>query len=172
MLNLSKKLPAINAGSMADIAFLLLVFFLVTTTIQQDMGLRTSLPQMSNEPSPIKARNLFQVVLTPSGDLYANEQKIELSQLSAQGMAFIKNKGQDANLSESPKRAFILLSFNSSVSYDSYLRSYNELQAAYHRIWEDESERRYQKNWERLQEVEQRLIKKDYPVEILEQEVN
>ena len=75
--------PEVNAGSMADIAFLLLIFFLVTTTIETDSGLNRKLPPMEDivDPPIIKERNIFTVVVNKNNDLLVEEKPMDISEL-------------------------------------------------------------------------------------------
>ena len=71
-----RKAPEVNAGSMADIAFLLLIFFLVTTTIETDIGINRKLPPIQDEnetPPPLKERNIFIVLINSNGDLLVED---------------------------------------------------------------------------------------------------
>jgi biopolymer transport protein ExbD len=90
-----RKAPEVNAGSMADIAFLLLIFFLVTTTIETDSGLNRKLPPMEDvvDPPIIKERNIFTVVVNKFNDLLVEEEPMELSELREAAIAFLDNGG-------------------------------------------------------------------------------
>ena len=74
--------PEVNAGSMADIAFLLLIFFLVTTTIETDAGLDRMLPPIEPPETDvvIKQKNIFEVIINKNGQLFADEELVEISQ--------------------------------------------------------------------------------------------
>ena len=76
-----RKAPEVNAGSMADIAFLLLIFFLVTTTIETDSGLNRKLPPMEDvvDPPIIKERNIFTVVVNKFNQLLVEEKPLDLT---------------------------------------------------------------------------------------------
>ena len=78
-----RSAPEVNAGSMADIAFLLLIFFLVTTTIETDSGLNRKLPPIEDivDPPIIKERNIFTVVVNKNNDLLVEEKPMEISEL-------------------------------------------------------------------------------------------
>ena len=74
----------VNAGSMADIAFLMLIFFLTTTTIATDKGLDQTLPQPCEQgdcSSEIAERNIFQISVNGDGDYLIQNQKMQLSEL-------------------------------------------------------------------------------------------
>ncbi len=85
-----RSAPEVNAGSMADIAFLLLIFFLVTNTIETDSGLNRKLPPMEDvvDPPIIKERNIFTVVVNKNNDLLVEEKPMEISELRDAAVAF------------------------------------------------------------------------------------
>lgn len=162
----SKKIPEINAGSMADIAFLLLVFFLVTTTMNQDIGLRVSLPQWVDvppDPKPKNKRNVLDVVITKNDQLFVNGEKFDVENVREKTIRFVTNNGRDANMSQSPLHAIVSVTNDNGTSYDMYLRVNNELYAAYNGIWNEASKNEFGKPWERLNEEEQKGIKLKYP---------
>src|SRR5680860_658455 len=90
--------PEVNAGSMADIAFLLLIFFLVTTTIETDAGLDRMLPPMEppDENVIIKQKNIFTVNINKNGQLLVEEELTNLKDLRAKAIAFLDNGGAPA----------------------------------------------------------------------------
>ncbi|NND09907.1 MAG: biopolymer transporter ExbD, partial [Flavobacteriaceae bacterium] len=91
--------PEVNAGSMADIAFLLLIFFLVTTTIETDSGLNRKLPPMEEtEPPIIKQKNIFQLSVNKNDQLFLKSsgndgEVVELKNLRKLAVAFLDNGG-------------------------------------------------------------------------------
>ena len=104
-----RKIQEINAGSMADIAFLLLIFFLVATTMNVDTGLVRMLPPMppdekQQEDIKVKERNLFLVLISGSGNIMAGpagkQEIIDLHQLKDRTKEFILNPMDDENLPE------------------------------------------------------------------------
>ncbi|MCU0318962.1 MAG: biopolymer transporter ExbD [Flavobacteriales bacterium] len=83
---------AINAGSMADIAFLLLIFFLVTTTMDIEQGLLRRLPPVADAPAtPAAARNVFQVHINAAGELLLGNERVELDELRERAVEFLTN---------------------------------------------------------------------------------
>jgi biopolymer transport protein ExbD len=158
-----RKIPEINAGSMADIAFLLLVFFLVTTTIQTDSGLQVTLPQwMDTPPPPIEknSRNVLLVVVNGANQLSVNDQiNFPLEDLKEKSIRFINNFGQDGGMSTTPKAAVISLQNDNATDYTTYLSIYNELQAAYNVIWESEAKRLFGRSYETLEKFEKMIIR-------------
>jgi biopolymer transport protein ExbD len=143
-----RGLPEINAGSMADIAFLLLIFFLVTTQIVEDKGIRVALPPWSEEEPDItklKTRNVFSVLVNAQNQLLVRGEIARIDELRTRAKEFIANPGKREDLSESPTRAIISLKNDRGTSYKTYLNVYNELKAAYNELWNEESQRMYGK---------------------------
>lgn len=136
----------INAGSMADIAFLLLIFFLVTTTIVQDKGILVKLPPWSDEPPEItqlKTRNVFSVLVNGQDQLLVRGEPMQIADLREKTKEFIINPANAPDMSESPKNAIISLKNDRGTSYEQYLAVYNELKGAYAELWNERSEALY-----------------------------
>ena len=141
-----RSAPEVNAGSMADIAFLLLIFFLVTTTIETDSGLNRKLPPMEDivDPPIIKERNIFTVVVNKNNDLLVEEKPMPISDLREAAVAFLDNGGgegedacnycqgaRDKDSSDNPDKAVISLKNDRETDYKVYIAVQNELVAAY-----------------------------------------
>ena len=100
---MARKVPAINASSMADISFLLLIFFLITTSMDVSQGLARRLPQPPDpnqkiEETDINQRNLFVVKINSANQLLVQGQETNISQLRAKAKEFIDNPNNDPNL--------------------------------------------------------------------------
>jgi len=170
-----RQIPEINAGSMADIAFLLLVFFLVTTTIQTDSGLQVTLPQWMDElpdDLPIKnSRNVLEVVVNGANQLLVEgEPGFPVENLKEKTIRFLLNNGADPSMSDSPRAAVISLQNDDATAYSTYLEVYNELQAAYNTIWESEAQRRFGRPYKTLEKEDRMAIREDYPKALSEAE--
>lgn len=138
-----RSAPEVNAGSMADIAFLLLIFFLVTTTIEKDSGITRKLPPMeeSEEDVVIKQKNIFTVLLNGKDQLLVEDELMELKDLRAAAVEFLDNGGdgscnycqgkKDQSSSDNPDKAIISLKNERETSYAAYISVQNELVAAY-----------------------------------------
>lgn len=124
----------INAGSMADIAFLLLIFFLVTTTIVSDSAIPFTLPEKVEKEidQQIKDRNVFKVIVNSNDDLLVEDERMELAVLREEAVKFLSNNGKDENLSESPKDAIVSYKSDRGTTYEMYITVLDELKAAYH----------------------------------------
>lgn len=131
----------VNAGSMADIAFLLLIFFLVTTTIASDKGLAIRLPPKPdpNEPPPevkFNERNIFKVLLNSADRMLVEDEPMDdVSQLKEQVKTFVLNNGRDPELSESPIDAVVSLKTDRGTGYEMFIEVYDELKGAYYEIY-------------------------------------
>ena len=144
-----RSAPEVNAGSMADIAFLLLIFFLVTTTIETDSGLNRKLPPMEDQVDPpiIREKNIFTVVVNKNDQLLVEEELIDIKDLRSLAVAFLDNGGgvgdeacdycqgeRDEASSDNPDKAIISLKNNRETSYKVYIAIQNELVAAYNEL--------------------------------------
>ena len=132
-----RPLETVSAGSTADIAFLLLIFFLVTTTIVTDQGLAVRLPLKVDEPPvPQHERNLFTIVINRHDNLLVEgELRSDLIGLQEEIMTFVMNKGQDKLLSDSPSSAIVSLKTDRGTTYQRYISVYDEIKGAYYRLY-------------------------------------
>ncbi len=135
--------PEVNAGSMADIAFLLLIFFLVTTTIETDAGLNRMLPRLDGDSKEHHQRNVFTVLLNNQGSMLVNGDPTKLEDLKEKGIAFIDNGGSNQEesycdyckgarsqtSSDHPREAIIVLNTQRETDYGHYISVQNELVA-------------------------------------------
>ncbi len=169
-----RKTPEINAGSMADIAFLLLIFFLVTTTMNNDRGIARMLPPMAEEDAPkppqIPARNIFIVMVNANNDLLVEEEPMNISLLKDAAKGFIMNQGKMKDLSDSPQVAVVSLQNNRLTSYDMYISVQDQLTQAYMELRNDASQKEFAKNYEDLSKEDAKVIKKAIPMNISEAE--
>ncbi len=163
----------INAGSMADIAFLLLIFFLVTTTIAEDKGILVKLPPWSeDEPdiTKLKTRNVYSVLVNANNQLLVRGEEKQLKNLKENTIEFITNPKRAEDLAESPTKAIISLKNDRGTNYKTYLEVYNELRAAYNEIWEAQAQKRYSKAYEDIPIAYKKAIRGDFPLVISEAE--
>ena len=170
-----RGLPEINAGSMADIAFLLLIFFLVTTTMDQDTGIASKLPHMPEEEmqeddSQIHARNIYVVLINTHNQLLVEGELMDISQLKDGAKSFINNNGMDPNSSDSPEKAIVSLQNDRGTEYMTYIRVQNELAAAYTDLRNNASLNKFGESFINLNKTQQKEIKKMYPQKISEAE--
>ena len=164
---MARKSPEVNAGSMADIAFLLLIFFLVTTTIETDSGINRKLPPMDEiiDPPVIKERNIFTVVVNKNNMILVEEKLMDLSDVRRSAVKFLDNGGgvgeeectycegeKDRSSSDNPEKAIISLKNDRETDYKVYISVQNELVAAYNELRNREFIRLYpQENMDYVQ---------------------
>jgi biopolymer transport protein ExbD len=134
------KHPAaeVSTSSMADIAFLLLTFYLTTTIIRDDKGLPLLLPPFQETPItvPIPERNLFNVLINSSDELLIEgKRRPSLVGLRNEIKVFLMNKGRNKTLSDNPEKAVISLKTDRGTSYRMYIAALDEMQAAYYEIY-------------------------------------
>lgn len=177
--------PEVNAGSMADIAFLLLIFFLVTTTMNSDAGLQRRLPPwVANEKSAkeqdVNQRNVLMVLVNGRDWLMVNGQRMDVTQLREKVIEFVENPQNNASLSErvaknipglgnvEVSKGVISLQNDRGTSYRMYMEVQNEIVAAYNVLREKASQEKFGKKFDMLSEDEQEAVKKLYPQQISE----
>ncbi|GIV34688.1 MAG: biopolymer transporter ExbD [Chitinophagales bacterium] len=162
----------INASSMADIAFLLLIFFLVTTTIDVDKGILNKLPPWDVPPVEQEAnrRNVLIVLINAQDKLLVNNELLQISELRKKAKEFIDNRGRKPNLSDSPQEAVISLQNDRGTSYDMYIQVQNELKAAYRELRDAYAMQRYGKLYKDLDKEAAKMVAKEYPLRLSEAE--
>jgi len=183
-----RAIPEINAGSMADIAFLLLIFYLVTTTMDTDKGINRKLPprdeDLEQDIPPIKERNIFTVLVNSNDQLLVEDEYLEISQLREKAMEFVDNNGDGSctyckgykvsSSSDNPDKAVISLQNDRGTSYGMYVKVQNELVAAYEDLRDKYAEEEYGKSYRGMDADEDKDVIKEikgaYPQKISEAE--
>ncbi|MEM9886357.1 MAG: biopolymer transporter ExbD [Bacteroidota bacterium] len=164
----------INASSMADIAFLLLIFFLVTTTIAQDKGIQVLLPPWSEiEPDPTKLnkRNVFAVLVNADNQLLVRGELANIDDLRERAKEFIKNPQGREDLAESPTKAIISLKNDRGTKYETYIEVYNELKAAYEELWDESAQIKYRRDYDdEMPKAMKKAIRTEIPFVLSEAE--
>ena len=171
-----RSAPEVNAGSMADIAFLLLIFFLVTTTIETDSGISRQLPPINDEeqdPPPLKEKNIFIVLINSNGELLVEDEKMDIENLKESAKRFLDNGGGkgdeacnycrgpgDPKSSDNPIKAVISLQNDRLTDYGVYITVQNELVKAYTELRNREANRLYGRDFTAM--VEDYKNKADY----------
>ena len=190
--------PEVNAGSMADIAFLLLIFFLVTTTIETDSGISRKLPPIeeSEEDVVIKQKNIFTVLLNGKDQILVEDELMELEKIRAAAIEFLDNGGgkeedscdyckgkRDPRSSDNPDKAIISLKNERETSYAAYISVQNELVAAYTHLRNVRAEELYGESYSEMlknyrdvnwpgnkQKLKEKInnLRRDYPQKLSE----
>ncbi|MFK8101723.1 MAG: ExbD/TolR family protein [Saprospiraceae bacterium] len=162
---------SVNAGSMADIAFLLLIFFLVTTTIVVDKGIRVKLPVYDPDPAPQPpAKNILSVKVNLNNQLLVEGAPTRIDQLKVVTKSFIMNPLRKKDLPSKPTKAIISLQNDRATTYETYLAVYNELKAAYNELWDEQAFKQFGKTYEALPKAGKKLVRATIPLVISEAE--
>ncbi|MBD78881.1 MAG: biopolymer transporter ExbD [Crocinitomicaceae bacterium] len=186
---MAKSPPEINAGSMADIAFLLLVFFLVTTTMDTDFGLSRKLPpppEDDQEIVDIKQRNVMQVLVNANDQLLVQGELMVVEDLKEKAKEFIANASNAEHLPEKKatevpffgnvmvSKQVISLQNDNGTSYNMYIQVQNELAKAYNELRNELSEQQFGKSYDYYVEIKDKdrvkAIRKVFPQRISEAE--
>ena len=174
LLKKKKRDPAeIPSSSLADIAFLLLIFFLVTTTIDVDTGIGLVLPPPPDEtiiPPPIKERNMLKILVNSQGLILMNEKPAALNEVKDIIKKYIDNNGVDPDFSESPNKAIVSLKTDKQTPYRMYIDVLDEIKGAYAELRNSASMSRYGVPFDKLDKEKQEVIKPMYPQKISEAE--
>ena len=183
-----REVPELNSSSTADIAFLLLVFFLMTTSMAVNKGLARRLPppvpaEQKTEDLKVKERNVFVVLINSEDQLLVRGEYTELADLKEKAKEFIKNAGDDPNMPEKEpldveyfgtvmvtKNHVISLQNDRGTSYAAYIEVQNELIAAYNELRNEFAQAKWGKRFEECTEAQQKAIQKVYPQKISEAE--
>ena len=188
MARAKKKVPEVNSSSTADIAFLLLVFFLCTTTMAVNKGLARRLPppvpaEQKTQDLKVKERNVFVVLINSNDQLLVQGEYLDIANLKDKAKEFIKNDANADNLPEKEvieveyfgnvavtKNHVISLQNDRGTSYAAYINVQNELVAAYNELRNDLAQSKVGAIYDDLQEDQQKAIQKIYPQKISEAE--
>ena len=184
-----RSMPGINSSSTADIAFMLLIFFLTTTSMDTDKGLARRLPpppdpNMQQDNIIVKERNILQVRINKDNQLMVGSDYMEVAQLRAKAKEFIANPNDDANLPEKhvkdipllggacmvTEKHVISVTNDVGTSYQVYIDVQNELVAAYNELRNEMALARFGKEYLNCSEDEQKAIRDYYPQKISEAE--
>jgi biopolymer transport protein ExbD len=185
-----RKTPGINGSSSADIAFMLLIFFLITTSMDTDKGLARRLPppvpkdQKKNEDKvDINKRNLLVVLINSNNQILCGDEFIDIKQLKDKVKDFIDNPYNDAHKPEKveedvpyfgktlvSKKHVISLQNDRGTEYQAYISVQNELARAYNELRDDVSKKKFGKVFADLDEDQQKAVQQIYPQKISEAE--
>jgi biopolymer transport protein ExbD len=160
----------IDGSSLADIAFLLLIFFLVVTTIDVDTGIGLVLPPIPDdiEPPPVRERNLMNILVNAQGMVLIDEEPASINTVRERVKRFVDNNGVDPELSESPDDAIVSIKTDRRTPYNVYIDMLDEVMGAYAELRHQASMDRFGVPYSSLEQnsVEQTEIRDMYPKKI------
>jgi biopolymer transport protein ExbD len=183
MKNSRRNYPEVNAGSMADIAFLLLIFFLVTAVIPNDSGINRKLPP----PCPIGTdcsgdtvtkRNILEIKINAKDELLVNSNIVSITELKDITKEFLANNGDGScdycnglkhvTLSDNPQKAVVSLSNDSNTSYRFYIAVQDQITKAYYELRSDYALKVLKKSSNELSLEDLKEARKAYPFTLSE----
>jgi biopolymer transport protein ExbD len=161
----------IPGSSLADIAFLLLIFFLLVTTIDVDTGIGLVLPPAPDEnidPPPIKEKNLLNILVNTEGLVLIDEEPTPIGQVQQKVKDFITNNGADPEMSDSPDKAIVSIKTTRATPYRTYIDMFDEVKGAYLDLRNTAAQSEFGRNYTELEEgsAPQEKIQDDYPEQI------
>ena len=187
-----RKVPGLNASSTADISFILLIFFLVTTSMDTDMGLARRLPQPPDKEQEdaqidVKERNVLNVKINSNGRMWCSDGtgsgELDIKLLRDRAKEFIQNPNDLSKLPEKAaveidllgqcyitKNHVISVQTDRGTPYDVYFQVQNELVAAYNELRDELAQEKWQKNYMELDQEQQDAIREIYSQKISEAE--
>ena len=183
-----REVPELNSSSTADISFILLIFFLTTTSMDTDRGLARRLPpppedHLEQEDTKVKERNVLQVRINAMDELMIGSDIADVSQIREIAKEFIDNPENLPNLPDKTARDIdlfgtvyitdkhvISLQSDRGTSYSKYFEVQNELVAAYNELRDELSRRKFGKPYLELNEDQQLAVRSYYPMKISEAE--
>ncbi|XCF05036.1 biopolymer transporter ExbD [Tamlana crocina] len=183
-MRLSKQMPEVNAGSMADIAFLLLIFFLVTATISSDEGINRMLPEEcppGMDCSSIKhERNILRIEINNNDEIMVEKDIIPIEELKQITKDFLDNNGDNscdycrggksADASDNPTKAVVSLQHGKQTTYKQFVSVQNELTKAYYELRQTYAKNVLKKESDDLNPEELKQTREAYPFILSEAE--
>ena len=183
---MARKTPEINSSSQADIAFLLLCFFLMTTSMDVDYGITRRLPppvQAEQEDTKVKERNVMNVMVNKSDKLLVNNRPCDISMLKDLAKDFMTPREGDDSAPETEVKTFgegigkitmskgvISLQNDRGTSYAMYISVQNELARAFNEMKADLAKEKWGKTLDQLTEEQTKAINEAVPVRVSEAE--
>ncbi len=181
-----RKIQEVNAGSMADISFLLLIFFLVATTMNTDSGINRLLPPIKEEmeQNQEKERNILKVFVNDADRLMVNSEEIQIDQLKAAAKEFVLNRTNSPNLPEKEmveiegmgeypvSSGIVSLQNTRGTSYGMYISVQNELTKAFNELRDDVAMQKFGKHYADLTEAATKAVNEAVPLKISEAEIH
>ena len=184
-----RKMPGLNTSSTADISFMLLIFFLVTTSMDTDQGLARSLPKppeddQSNNEIKVKERNILNIRINKDNYLLIGDDYATLADVKERAKEFIKNEDNKPNLPElKPHKVkelgktfmvtenhVISVQTDRGTDYGVYFAVQDALVSAYNEIRDEFSKQEFGYKYDQLDADQQKIVRDVYPQKISEAE--
>jgi biopolymer transport protein ExbD len=180
-----RRVPSLNTTATADISFMLLIFFLVTSSMDSDKGLPRQLPPPENEQVEqelkVKERNVLRIALNADDQLTCNEEPITAEALTKRVADFVANAADDPSLPEKSTRELnyfgrcqvsdrhvLLLQVDRQTSYDAYFQMQNAIARAYNQLRNDLALRQFHRPYAKCSPEQRNAIALVYPQRISE----
>jgi len=164
-----RKMPELNAGSMADIAFLLLIFFLVVTTIAEDKGIPVILPEYYvGPPGPVPENNVLTILVNADDEFLVESHPKKVDDIKELVIDFVMNPTKDRNKPLSTEKAIISLQNDVNTSYSMYVKIYSHIHEAYAMMRNQLAQSEYQMDYAKLAVSERNVVLKKYPLKLSE----
>ena len=177
----NRQAPTVQAGSMADIAFLLLIFFLVATKVPNDMGLSKKLPpNCSNPPCEITVenQNYLEIILGKDNSVFIKDEIVQMSDLKTIVIDFVDNNGDGScsycngnsvtKQSDTPKKAVIGLVVHRNSQYEQFIEIQDCITSAFSFLRENYATKKFGKSADRLNKTELKEVQDAYPFNLSE----
>lgn len=160
--------PGLNTTSTADISFMLLIFFLVTTSMDVDKGLLRQLPspepqKKEQQQTMVDKANLMTLRLTAGDTLLVNDKPMKVSQLKEETIRFVHHLG---------KKHLISIESDRDADYNLYFQMQNQLMEAYEQLRNEAAQKKYHRNYALLTNEQKEEIRKISPQRITESYAN
>lgn len=184
-----RTMPQVNSASTADMAFILLIFFLTATSMGTDKGLARQLPppvpdELKNQESNIKKRNILTILINTSNQILCQGEYMEIGLLRQKVKEFIENKNNDMDMPQkvllkdlpflgsvmATKNHVVSLQSDRGTQYERYIQVQNEIVAAYNELRDEFSLANFDKRYDELDEDRQKVVRAVYPQKISEAE--
>ena len=160
-----RKVPGLSTTATADISFILLVFFLMVTSMDPDKGLPRQLPSKDEKKvekiTEIDRRNVLEIALRADGKVYCNDEEAPEGDIQGRAEQFIRTCPQ-------PRKHILSLDIADDADYEGYFQLQNKLILAYRQVRETEAQRRYHTGFRNLNEGQQAKIRQQFPQRIAE----
>jgi len=171
MFSKKRKNTEIHAGSMADIAFLLLIFFLVSTSMDMDKGIQVLLPAWTTDtppPDPFHDREVLEILVNGNDQVLLENELSSIDKVKEMVIKHLSNHGALPDFSTSPDEAIVSLQNHQETTYQTYLSVYNEIKAAYTHVRNEAAQKSFNLSYAQLNEEQQKQIREMYPMRLSE----